>query len=51
MDAVNVDVMLARFTEHWVAEEDSPDHDYDVRIVKLGCWMQETGVLAAIARP
>jgi mannose-6-phosphate isomerase-like protein (cupin superfamily) len=35
MDAVNVDVMLARFTEHWSPKKIAQINDYDVRIVKV----------------
>ena len=35
MDAVNIDAMLARFTEHWSPKKIAQVNDYDVRIVKL----------------
>jgi len=35
MDAVNVNAMLARFTEHWAPKKIAQINDYDVRIVKL----------------
>jgi mannose-6-phosphate isomerase-like protein (cupin superfamily) len=35
MDAVNIDVMLARFTEHWSPKRIARINDYDVRIVKV----------------
>jgi hypothetical protein len=35
MDAVNIDAMLARFTEHWSPKKIAQINDYDVRIVKL----------------
>ncbi len=35
MDAVNLDVMLARFAEHWSPKRIAQINDYDVRIVKV----------------
>jgi mannose-6-phosphate isomerase-like protein (cupin superfamily) len=35
MEAVNLDVMLARFDEHWVPKKIAQINDYDVRIVKV----------------
>ena len=35
MDAVNIDTMLARFSEHWQPKKIARINDYDVRIVKL----------------
>jgi mannose-6-phosphate isomerase-like protein (cupin superfamily) len=35
MDAVNLDAMLARFSEHWSPKKIAQINDYDVRIVKL----------------
>jgi mannose-6-phosphate isomerase-like protein (cupin superfamily) len=35
MEAVNLDVMLARFAEHWSPKKIAQVNDYDVRIVKL----------------
>jgi mannose-6-phosphate isomerase-like protein (cupin superfamily) len=35
MDAVNVDAMLARLSEHWSPKKIAQINDYDVRIVKL----------------
>jgi cupin domain len=35
MDPVNVDAMLARFSEHWPPKKIAQINDYDVRIVKL----------------
>jgi mannose-6-phosphate isomerase-like protein (cupin superfamily) len=35
MDPVNVDAMLARFSEHWSPKKIAQINDYDVRIVKL----------------
>ena len=35
MNAVNVDVMLARFAEHWSPKTIARINDYDVRIVKV----------------
>jgi mannose-6-phosphate isomerase-like protein (cupin superfamily) len=35
MDPVNVDAMLARFSEHWSPKKIAQLNDYDVRIVKL----------------
>jgi mannose-6-phosphate isomerase-like protein (cupin superfamily) len=35
MDAVNLDVMLARFAEHWSPKKIAQVNDYDVRIVKI----------------
>lgn len=35
MDPVNVDAMLARFTEHWSPKKIAQVNDYDVRLVKL----------------
>ena len=35
MEAVNLDVMLARFAEHWSPKKIAQVNDYDVRIVKI----------------
>ena len=35
MEAVNLDVMLARFAEHWSPKKIARVNDYDVRIVKI----------------
>ena len=35
IDAVNIDAMLARFTEHWSPKRIARVNDYDVRIVKV----------------
>lgn len=35
MDAVNIDSMLARFTQHWAPRRIAQVNDYDVRIVKV----------------
>src|SRR5260370_26251044 len=35
MEPVNVDAMLARFTEHWSPKKIAQVNDYDVRIVKV----------------
>jgi len=35
MEAVNVDAMLARFTEQWAPKKIAQINDYDVRIVKV----------------
>ena len=35
MEAVNLDVMLARFAEHWSPKKIAQVNDYDVRIVKV----------------
>jgi len=35
MDAVSIDAMLARFTEHWSPKKIAQINDYDVRIVKV----------------
>ena len=35
MEAVNLDAMLARFTEHWSPKKIAEINDYDVRIVKI----------------
>jgi mannose-6-phosphate isomerase-like protein (cupin superfamily) len=35
MEAVNLDAMLARFTEHWSPKKIAQINDYDVRIVKV----------------
>jgi len=35
MDPVNIDEMLARFTDHWSPKRIAQINDYDVRIVKL----------------
>ena len=35
MNAVNLDAMLARFTEHWAPKKIAQINDYDVRIVKV----------------
>jgi mannose-6-phosphate isomerase-like protein (cupin superfamily) len=35
MDAVNIDAMLARFSEHWSPKRIARLNDYDVRIVKV----------------
>jgi len=35
MDAVNLDAMLARFTEHWSPKSVARVNDYDIRIVKV----------------
>jgi mannose-6-phosphate isomerase-like protein (cupin superfamily) len=35
MDAVDIDAMLARFTEHWSPKRIARINDYDVRIVKV----------------
>ena len=35
MEAVNLDAMLARFTEHWLPKRIARINDYDVRIVKV----------------
>jgi len=35
MEAVNLDAMLARFTEHWLPKRIARINDYDVRIVKI----------------
>jgi mannose-6-phosphate isomerase-like protein (cupin superfamily) len=35
MDPVNIDAMLARFTEHWSPKKITQINDYDVRIVRL----------------
>jgi mannose-6-phosphate isomerase-like protein (cupin superfamily) len=34
MDPVNIDTMLARFTDHWLPKKIAQINDYDVRIVK-----------------
>jgi mannose-6-phosphate isomerase-like protein (cupin superfamily) len=35
MDPVNIDTMLARFTDHWLPKKIAQINDYDVRIVKI----------------
>jgi mannose-6-phosphate isomerase-like protein (cupin superfamily) len=35
MDPVNIDDMLARFTDHWSPKKIAQINDYDVRIVKV----------------
>ena len=35
MEAVNLDAMLARFTEHWSPKKIAQINDYDARIVKV----------------
>lgn len=35
MDPVNIDAMLARFTDHWLPKKIAQINDYDVRIVKI----------------
>jgi mannose-6-phosphate isomerase-like protein (cupin superfamily) len=35
MDVVNINAMLARFTEHWSPKKIAQVNDYDVRIVKV----------------
>jgi mannose-6-phosphate isomerase-like protein (cupin superfamily) len=35
MDAVNLDAMLARFTDHWRPRQVAAVNDYDVKIVKV----------------
>ena len=35
MEAANLDVILARFTEHWSPKKIAQVNDYDVRIVKI----------------
>jgi mannose-6-phosphate isomerase-like protein (cupin superfamily) len=35
MEAVNLDAMLARFTEHWSPKKIAQINDYNVRIVKV----------------
>jgi mannose-6-phosphate isomerase-like protein (cupin superfamily) len=35
MDAVNIEAMLGRFSEHWQPKRIARVNDYDVRIVKL----------------
>jgi hypothetical protein len=35
MELVNLDAMLARFTEHWSPKKIAQVNDYDVRIVKV----------------
>jgi mannose-6-phosphate isomerase-like protein (cupin superfamily) len=35
MEPVNLDAMLARFSEHWSPKKIAQVNDYDVRIVKL----------------
>jgi mannose-6-phosphate isomerase-like protein (cupin superfamily) len=35
MDPVNIDAMLARFTDHWSPKKIAQINDYDVRIVKI----------------
>jgi mannose-6-phosphate isomerase-like protein (cupin superfamily) len=35
MEQVNLDAMLARFTEHWSPKKIAQVNDYDVRIVKV----------------
>jgi len=35
MDAVNIDSMLARFSEHWAPKKIAELNDYDVKIVKV----------------
>ena len=35
MEAVNIEAMLGRFTEHWQPKRIARVNDYDVRIVKL----------------
>jgi len=35
MEAVNLDVTLARFAEHWSPKKIAQVNDYDVRIVKI----------------
>lgn len=35
MDPVNIDEVLARFTDHWSPKKIAQINDYDVRIVKL----------------
>ena len=35
MDAVNIDALLARVTEHWSPKKIAQVNDYDVRIVKV----------------
>lgn len=35
MEAVNLEAMLARFTEHWLPKKIAQVNDYDIRIVKV----------------
>jgi mannose-6-phosphate isomerase-like protein (cupin superfamily) len=35
MEAVNLDAMLARFSEHWAPKKIAQLNDYDVKIVKI----------------
>ena len=35
MDAVNIDSMLARFSEHWAPKKIAGLNDYDIKIVKV----------------
>lgn len=35
MDAINLDAMLARFTEHWSPKKIGELNDYDVKVVKV----------------
>jgi hypothetical protein len=35
LEQVNLDAMLARFTEHWSPKKIAQVNDYDVRIVKV----------------
>jgi mannose-6-phosphate isomerase-like protein (cupin superfamily) len=35
MDPVNINAMLARFTDHWLPKKIAQINDYDVRIVKV----------------
>ena len=35
MDVVNINAMLARFTEHWSPKKIAQVNDYDVRVVKV----------------
>lgn len=45
MDVVNINAMLARFTEHWSPKKIAQVNNYDVRIVKVQgefTWHQHT---------
>ena len=35
MEAVNLEAMLARFTDHWLPKKIAQVNDYDIRIVKI----------------
>jgi len=35
MDAVNIEAMLARFSEHWAPKKIAELNDYDIKIVKV----------------